>query len=73
MLATAIALQQATQEAVQLIAQFQSLVGFKINWNKRTNKRINRTCRFQSLVGFKINWNLPFLPPHLLLILCFNP
>ena len=37
---------------------FQSLVGFKINWNARYTTRIPPTEMFQSLVGFKINWNL---------------
>ncbi len=37
--------------------RFQSLVGFKINWNTdRLGCRIDRTL-FQSLIGFKINWN----------------
>ena len=35
---------------------FQSLVGFKINWNARVF-RIFTPDGFQSLVGFKINWN----------------
>ncbi len=39
---------------------FQSLIGFKINWNIggnyiQTGIAINQ---FQSLIGFKINWNL---------------
>ena len=37
---------------------FQSLVGFKINWNDRPDQDRPPTLgRFQSLVGFKINWN----------------
>ncbi len=35
---------------------FQSLVGFKINWNGVSIPSI-LPCWFQSLVGFKINWN----------------
>ncbi|ELS48620.1 hypothetical protein C789_1567 [Microcystis aeruginosa FACHB-905 = DIANCHI905] len=36
---------------------FQSLIGFKINWNlTRRNRQLKRN-RFQSLIGFKINWN----------------
>ncbi len=42
---------------------FQSLVGFKINWNERLLYRLDKSERFQSLVGFKINWNkiFPFM------------
>ncbi|ODV37412.1 hypothetical protein BFG60_3051 [Microcystis aeruginosa NIES-98] len=36
---------------------FQSLVGFKINWNFICDWRHFPKCLFQSLVGFKINWN----------------
>ena len=36
--------------------QFQSLVGFKINWNK-IGAGAASGILFQSLVGFKINWN----------------
>ncbi len=36
---------------------FQSLVGFKINWNSRKSSCVASSGRFQSLVGFKINWN----------------
>ena len=37
---------------------FQSLIGFKINWNEDhlIMKKIYRL--FQSLIGFKINWNV---------------
>ena len=42
---------------VSALSKFQSLVGFKINWNKSIFKNLNATTRFQSLVGFKINWN----------------
>ncbi len=38
--------------------QFQSLVGFKINWNSVSSTDCINSLRFQSLVGFKINWNL---------------
>ena len=41
------------------IFKFQSLIGFKINWN--TGKQGYAICtdkaKFQSLIGFKINWN----------------
>ncbi len=37
--------------------KFQSLVGFKINWNRLGTNAYNPATRFQSLVGFKINWN----------------
>ncbi len=37
--------------------QFQSLVGFKINWNNGSVCCFLLTLKFQSLVGFKINWN----------------
>ncbi|ODV37417.1 diguanylate cyclase/phosphodiesterase (GGDEF & EAL domains) with PAS/PAC sensor(s) [Microcystis aeruginosa NIES-98] len=37
--------------------RFQSLVGFKINWNPRSWPVRSIARRFQSLVGFKINWN----------------
>ena len=37
---------------------FQSLVGFKINWNLANPTPIPPAVEeFQSLVGFKINWN----------------
>ncbi len=37
---------------------FQSLIGFKINWNElRGLGNINYNM-FQSLIGFKINWNI---------------
>ena len=36
---------------------FQSLIGFKINWNE-FKKALERPDKvFQSLIGFKINWN----------------
>ncbi len=37
--------------------KFQSLVGFKINWNSKNFPFMVKKGRFQSLVGFKINWN----------------
>ncbi len=37
--------------------QFQSLVGFKINWNIQWLFIDHPIHLFQSLVGFKINWN----------------
>ncbi len=37
---------------------FQSLIGFKINWNPIFLLPPFRFRQFQSLVGFKINWNL---------------
>ena len=36
---------------------FQSLIGFKINWNIDAVRRDNNQQVFQSLIGFKINWN----------------
>ena len=36
---------------------FQSLVGFKINWNVACGLWRASESEFQSLVGFKINWN----------------
>ncbi len=37
--------------------KFQSLVGFKINWNRGNYSGFYSYTKFQSLVGFKINWN----------------
>ena len=37
--------------------KFQSLIGFKINWNSTFDDVVLATFRFQSLIGFKINWN----------------
>ncbi|BAG02917.1 unknown protein [Microcystis aeruginosa NIES-843] len=38
--------------------RFQSLIGFKINWNDRElGKQAKVDHKFQSLIGFKINWN----------------
>ncbi|ODV37419.1 diguanylate cyclase/phosphodiesterase (GGDEF & EAL domains) with PAS/PAC sensor(s) [Microcystis aeruginosa NIES-98] len=37
--------------------EFQSLVGFKINWNFESGTDLIGYQMFQSLVGFKINWN----------------
>ena len=36
---------------------FQSLIGFKINWNLINNNVSANLNLFQSLIGFKINWN----------------
>ncbi|ELS48615.1 hypothetical protein C789_1562 [Microcystis aeruginosa FACHB-905 = DIANCHI905] len=36
---------------------FQSLIGFKINWNFIEKVEEGFTGEFQSLIGFKINWN----------------
>ena len=41
--------------------QFQSLIGFKINWNlKKLAEQLQDYGAFQSLIGFKINWNACF-------------
>ncbi|BAG02911.1 unknown protein [Microcystis aeruginosa NIES-843] len=40
---------------------FQSLIGFKINWNILMLTRLVFPCLFQSLIGFKINWNTSWL------------
>ena len=37
---------------------FQSLIGFKINWNDVTQDVTDYNNLFQSLIGFKINWNI---------------
>ena len=37
---------------------FQSLIGFKINWNTEKKENPEKTGAFQSLIGFKINWNM---------------
>ncbi len=40
---------------------FQSLIGFKINWNQIIiNYLVDFIFKFQSLIGFKINWNEKF-------------
>ncbi|AKE65988.1 hypothetical protein MYAER_3652 [Microcystis aeruginosa NIES-2549] len=36
---------------------FQSLIGFKINWNVSSDEEAVVFYEFQSLIGFKINWN----------------
>ena len=36
---------------------FQSLIGFKINWNTPDSTPAGLPLVFQSLIGFKINWN----------------
>ncbi|GBE97713.1 unknown protein [Microcystis aeruginosa NIES-298] len=43
--------------AYKNIRRFQSLIGFKINWNLITALGFTVTKGFQSLIGFKINWN----------------
>ncbi|ELS48622.1 hypothetical protein C789_1569 [Microcystis aeruginosa FACHB-905 = DIANCHI905] len=40
---------------------FQSLIGFKINWNSIESIESKALNTFQSLIGFKINWNPIFL------------
>ena len=40
---------------------FQSLVGFKINWNCMVLLPDPSLPLFQSLVGFKINWNFKLI------------
>ena len=37
---------------------FQSLIGFKINWNHKAIGYVPNLLKFQSLIGFKINWNV---------------
>ena len=37
--------------------KFQSLIGFKINWNPFMIDHQGASGMFQSLIGFKINWN----------------
>ena len=37
---------------------FQSLIGFKINWNPYHFVAHLLKVSFQSLIGFKINWNM---------------
>ena len=45
-------------EFIETEIQFQSLVGFKINWNTSLDlEDLATVWKFQSLVGFKINWN----------------
>ncbi len=41
--------------------EFQSLIGFKINWNKFSIESVADKKMFQSLIGFKINWNLSIM------------
>ncbi len=41
---------------------FQSLLGFKINWNGSSlDDELDGKLKFQSLLGFKINWNRALL------------
>ncbi len=40
---------------------FQSLIGFKINWNNKRKRHERGIGTFQSLIGFKINWNFKAL------------
>ncbi len=53
--------------------KFQSLIGFKINWNSLIPKRFKRLSKFQSLIGFKINWNDFGHLRGSYRVLCFNP
>ncbi|CCI01101.1 conserved hypothetical protein [Microcystis aeruginosa PCC 9443] len=39
------------------VTLFQSLIGFKINWNLLQERDCYQVLQFQSLIGFKINWN----------------
>ncbi|ODV37404.1 hypothetical protein BFG60_3043 [Microcystis aeruginosa NIES-98] len=52
---------------------FQSLVGFKINWNADLRSGGRPILKFQSLVGFKINWNLNACNQDIARVLSFNP
>ena len=45
---------------------FQSLIGFKINWNEKFAFTKDLAKVFQSLIGFKINWNPICESGHLL-------
>ena len=51
---------------------FQSLIGFKINWNQFTDLLRSLNFKFQSLIGFKINWNAGVFA-HTLKRESFNP
>ena len=42
-----------------LLAEFQSLIGLKINWNPVSFPIQSKKIMFQSLIGLKINWNHP--------------
>ncbi|BAG02918.1 unknown protein [Microcystis aeruginosa NIES-843] len=46
---------------VKKVCGFQSLIGFKINWNEGNYPLISNKKLFQSLIGFKINWNNNFI------------
>ena len=46
-----------TSVIAENLGVFQSLVGFKINWNQSKLDIQQERQEFQSLVGFKINWN----------------
>ena len=52
--------------------EFQSLIGFKINWNLFLLFHTQKLEKFQSLIGFKINWN--FYKNQLIFFqISFNP
>ena len=53
--------------------KFQSLIGFKINWNGSIDVDAVWCGLFQSLIGFKINWNYWFFPDSSLPVQRFNP
>ena len=41
-----------------IMISFQSLVGLKINWNRKFPINSSKaSSEFQSLVGLKLNWN----------------
>ncbi|BAG02916.1 unknown protein [Microcystis aeruginosa NIES-843] len=50
-------MERASRVTSRLFSEFQSLIGFKINWNDSSLRTLAKTCLFQSLIGFKINWN----------------
>ena len=52
---------------------FQSLIGFKINWNECVDRHVPGAPVFQSLIGFKINWNRREYQLQGLDALGFNP
>ena len=45
-----------TSVIAENLGVFQSLIGFKINWNGGEGDSED-SREFQSLIGFKINWN----------------
>ena len=54
-------------EMIEIPNVFQSLIGFKINWNSYCDLEL-LFCSFQSLIGFKINWNFFSLIPYRTLV-----